>query len=206
MERSRLWAVLCKLICQCIEPFVEDEDEEYGECRGLIIDVCRTTTITPIRNVARHSTPRRPDHMTPAALDFRANGAVSAITCRLSSKFWFLSLLFVILAWTYYPSGRTTTNTMTSLWNVQEAIDTVNQTYEVNADLTSYNYRASLLFSEFLDQVERYACSGGIWTQTTDVEGEVNGLLTYDRRLLRPNVNQWKKDIQSLYTAAAGRR
>ncbi|GFP53028.1 putative beta-glucuronidase [Trichoderma asperellum] len=92
------------------------------------------------------------------------------------------------------------------LWKVQEAINTINQTYEVNADLTSYNYRASVLFREFLDQVERYACSGGIWTQTTDVEGEVNGLLTYDRRLLRPNVSQWKKDIKSLYTAAAGRR
>lgn len=103
------------------------------------------------------------------------------------------------------PSDRAT-NTIISLWNIQEAINTINQTYEVNADLTSYNYRASLLFSEFLDQVERYACSGGIWTQTTDVEGEVNGLLTYDRRLLRPNVNQWKKDINSLYRAAAGRR
>ncbi|UKZ60783.1 uncharacterized protein TrAtP1_002054 [Trichoderma atroviride] len=141
--------------------------------------------------------------MTPVALDSRANGAALVITCRLSSKFWFFSLS---LPWTHWPSDRITTNTIISLWNVQEAINTINQTYEVNADLTSYNYRASLLFSEFRDQVERYACSGGIWTQTTDVEGEVNGLLTYDRRLLRPNANQWKKDIKSLYTAAAGRR
>lgn len=89
---------------------------------------------------------------------------------------------------------------------MQEAINTINQTYEVNADLTSYNYRASVLFREFREQVERYACSGGIWTQTTDVEGEVNGLYTYDRRLLRPNVRQWQNDIKGLYTAAAGRR
>lgn len=93
-----------------------------------------------------------------------------------------------------------------SLWNVQEAINTINQTYEVNADLVSYNYRASLLFREFYDQVERYSCSGGIWTQTTDVEGEVNGLYTYDRRLLRPDPKQWKSDINKLYSAAAGRR
>ncbi|KAL6830249.1 glycoside hydrolase family 2 protein [Trichoderma camerunense] len=92
------------------------------------------------------------------------------------------------------------------LWNVQEAINTINQTYEVNADLVSYNYRASLLFREFYDQVERYSCSGGIWTQTTDVEGEVNGLYTYDRRLLRPDPKQWKSDINKLYSAAAGRR
>lgn len=92
------------------------------------------------------------------------------------------------------------------LWNVQEAINTINQTYEVDADLATYNYRASVLFREFLEQVERYACSGGIWTQTTDVEGEVNGLYTYDRRLLRPDARQWKSDVRKLYAAAAGRR
>ena len=26
-----------------------------------------------------------------------------------------------------------------------------------------------------------FDCNGGIYTQTTDVEGEVNGFLTYDR-------------------------
>ena len=92
-----------------------------------------------------------------------------------------------------------------SLWNVQEAINTINQTYELNADLPTYNYRASVLFKEFLDQVEKYACSGGVWTQTTDVEGEVNGLLTYDRRLLRPDEKQWQHDINALYQAAKKR-
>ena len=28
------------------------------------------------------------------------------------------------------------------------------------------------------DQIQRYACSGGVYTQTTDVEGEMNGLMT----------------------------
>lgn len=50
-----------------------------------------------------------------------------------------------------------------------------------------------------------YACSGGVYTQTTDVEGEVNGLITYDRRFIRPDVEQWKADIQALYDAAEGR-
>ncbi|KAG6256731.1 hypothetical protein E4U49_006892, partial [Claviceps purpurea] len=80
------------------------------------------------------------------------------------------------------------------LWNVHQVIDQMNQTYEIKADLKSYNYRAS-----------RYACSGGVWAQTTDVEGEVNGLYTYDRRVLRPNIDQWKRDIDVLYKAAQKR-
>lgn len=44
-----------------------------------------------------------------------------------------------------------------------------------------------------------------MWTQTTDVEGEVNGLLTYDRRIERVDVQQWQDDIQALFDAAAGR-
>lgn len=50
-----------------------------------------------------------------------------------------------------------------------------------------------------------FACSAGVWTQTTDVEGEVNGLLTYDRRIERPDVQQWQDDIQALFDAASGR-
>lgn len=92
-----------------------------------------------------------------------------------------------------------------SLWNEQKAINQINVTYEINMNLESYNYRAHVLFTEFREQVELFACSGGVWTQTTDVEGEVNGLLTYDRRVERPDVQQWQDDIQSLYDAAAGR-
>ncbi|CAG8977652.1 hypothetical protein HYALB_00006602 [Hymenoscyphus albidus] len=91
------------------------------------------------------------------------------------------------------------------LWNVQEAIDTVNQTYEIDTTIEAWNYRAHILLGELTDQTKLFACSGGVWTQTTDVEGEVNGLLTYDRRVLRPNEEQWKKDIQGLYEAAKAR-
>ncbi|KAG6103137.1 hypothetical protein E4U31_003057 [Claviceps sp. LM219 group G6] len=94
---------------------------------------------------------------------------------------------------------------MENLWNVHQAINQMNQTYEIKADLETYNYRASVLFRELTEQIERYACSGAVWTQTTDVEGEVNGLYTYDRRVLRPNVDQWKRDIDGLYKAAQKR-
>jgi hypothetical protein len=35
---------------------------------------------------------------------------------------------------------------------------------------------------------ETVGLSAGVYTQTTDVEGEVNGLLTYDRKLIKPDV------------------
>ncbi|KAK9596724.1 hypothetical protein V6Z92_003188 [Aspergillus fumigatus] len=68
-----------------------------------------------------------------------------------------------------------------------------------------WNYRSHLLLTELKDQITRFSCSGGIWTQTTDVEGEVNGLLTYDRRLKRVDEKMWKDDIQALYDAAKAR-
>lgn len=92
-----------------------------------------------------------------------------------------------------------------SLWNVREAIDAIDETYEINEDLESYNYRAMVLFRDIREQTEKFACSGAVYTQTSDVEGEVNGLVTYDRRILRPDVQQWKDDIQAIYKAAAER-
>ncbi|KAI1761951.1 glycoside hydrolase family 2 protein [Hypoxylon sp. FL1150] len=91
------------------------------------------------------------------------------------------------------------------LWKVELAVQQINQTYEIDADLDAYNYRGHLLLSELRDQVQKYACSGAVWTQTTDVEGEVNGFLTYDRRLQRTDKQQWRADIQALYDAAASR-
>ncbi|PVH72689.1 glycoside hydrolase family 2 protein [Cadophora sp. DSE1049] len=92
------------------------------------------------------------------------------------------------------------------LWNVQQAIDTINQTYEIDQTLDAWRYRGHFLLNELREQTEKYSCNGGVWTQTTDVEGEVNGLLTYDRRILRPDQETWSKDLQALYDAAAGRR
>ncbi|KAJ5550865.1 hypothetical protein N7535_001196 [Penicillium sp. DV-2018c] len=91
------------------------------------------------------------------------------------------------------------------LWNNQAAIDTIDQTYEIDETIDAWNYRSHRLLDDLEDQVRLYACSGGVWTQTTDVEGEVNGLMTYDRRLERVDVKQWQKDIKALYAAAAAR-
>jgi hypothetical protein len=75
----------------------------------------------------------------------------------------------------------------------------------MHTGLESYHYRAHLLLDQLRDQVEKYACSGAVYTQTTDVEGEVNGLMTYDRRVVRIDVERWKEDIKGLYEAARAR-
>ncbi|KAK4224900.1 beta-galactosidase [Podospora fimiseda] len=91
------------------------------------------------------------------------------------------------------------------LWPVEGAVRTINETYEIHANTDSYNWRAHVLLDLLKQQIERYACSGAVYTQTTDVEGEVNGLVTYDRRFVRVDTQQWRTDIQALYSAAAGR-
>ncbi|KAF2475473.1 putative hydrolase [Lindgomyces ingoldianus] len=91
------------------------------------------------------------------------------------------------------------------LWKVQPSINAINQTYELDDTVEIWNYRAHVLLMELKDQIDRFACSGAIWTQTTDVEGEVNGMVTYDRRINRMNIDQWKSDIKALYDAVAAR-
>lgn len=95
--------------------------------------------------------------------------------------------------------------TIENLWNVKQAIDQIDETYELVPDIPAWNARTMELLGQVRDHTEQYACSGAVYTQTTDVEGEVNGLVTYDRRLYRPNKEEWRAGIRSLYEAAASR-
>ena len=40
-------------------------------------------------------------------------------------------------------------------------------------------------FADNLMLIIRQGCSAAVYTQTTDVEGEVNGLMTYDREIIK---------------------
>lgn len=40
-------------------------------------------------------------------------------------------------------------------------------------------------YIDILDKLAGIAYTGGVYTQTTDVEGEVNGLMTYDRKVVK---------------------
>jgi hypothetical protein len=77
--------------------------------------------------------------------------------------------------------------------------------YELTNTTEAWNYRCLQNIQQLREQVEMFACSGGIWTQTTDVEGEVNGMLTYDRRINRMDKALWQKSLAALYAAAEKR-
>ncbi|KIW00152.1 uncharacterized protein PV09_08328, partial [Verruconis gallopava] len=89
------------------------------------------------------------------------------------------------------------------LWKVKQAIDAIDHTYELYDTIDAWNFRSHFIMTELLYQTQLYSCAGAVWTQTTDVEGEVNGMMTYDRRILRPDVIRWRADIQAVYDASA---
>ena len=47
--------------------------------------------------------------------------------------------------------------------------------------------------------------AGSVYTQTTDVENEVNGLLTYDRKVLKYDADALKKAHEAIIAAAEGK-
>jgi hypothetical protein len=79
-------------------------------------------------------------------------------------------------------------------------------------DKNNWGYRtfqnADTLFrtySSYLNQIVPFikrGLSAAIYTQTTDVEIECNGLMTYDRRVIKVPENQLKVASQRLYDAA----
>ena len=83
---------------------------------------------TRIRNAARRSTQHRAHHTIRLGLASRANSADWGTTFLSSS----MSIVRSII-------GRALTR---SLWNVSGAIGTINETYELDADLETWNYRA----------------------------------------------------------------
>ncbi|QEU90065.1 glycoside hydrolase family 2 [Streptomyces kanamyceticus] len=57
-----------------------------------------------------------------------------------------------------------------------------------------------------LDELRKLACkgdNGAVYTQITDVEGELNGLLTYDRRVVKPDVKRLKAAHEALIRDAS---
>ncbi|WWC86260.1 uncharacterized protein L201_001133 [Kwoniella dendrophila CBS 6074] len=91
------------------------------------------------------------------------------------------------------------------LWNDPKAIKSINETYEIDETLEKWNSRSRDLLTMLQSQISTHACSGAVWTQTVDVEGEINGLMTYDRNLDRVDRGIWKEAIQNLFKAAAAK-
>ncbi|HSJ68957.1 MAG TPA: glycoside hydrolase family 2 TIM barrel-domain containing protein [Anditalea sp.] len=53
-------------------------------------------------------------------------------------------------------------------------------------------------YAETLKSLVRAGFSGAVYTQTTDVEGEVNGLMTYDRKKVKMDVSRIRKINQEV--------
>ena len=59
-----------------------------------------------------------------------------------------------------------------------------------------------------MDQVEKLAAkglAGSVYTQTTDVENEINGLMTYDRKVLKYDADALKEAHRRIVAAAEGK-
>ncbi len=57
--------------------------------------------------------------------------------------------------------------------------------YQVTTDSNDYLARYRRKFEEVVRQAKENGLSASVYTQTTDVEGEINGLLTYDRAVAK---------------------
>ena len=56
-------------------------------------------------------------------------------------------------------------------------------------------------FLEMLKVFVQTGCAAAVYTQTTDVEGEVNGLMTYDRKVIKLDVPRIAKGNQSVISS-----
>ncbi|QJB33153.1 beta-galactosidase [Chitinophaga oryzae] len=68
-----------------------------------------------------------------------------------------------------------------------------------NADEMFKRYSA---FTDRLEELIKLGLSAAVYTQTTDVEVEINGLMTYDRRVQKVPVEKLKAASQKLYNPA----
>ena len=82
-----------------------------------------------------------------------------------------------------------------NLWN-PEIRNWGYQTYYSSEDLLkNYIYK----FDQIVKMKEQNGLSAAVYTQTTDVEGEINGLMTYDRKVTKMPTQTLKEMHSKLY-------
>ena len=69
-------------------------------------------------------------------------------------------------------------------------------------DETEYKERYTTSI-EKLNELRAKGIAGGVYTQTTDVEGEINGLMTYDRKVIKIPAEELAELHSKLYTEPA---
>lgn len=78
-----------------------------------------------------------------------------------------------------------------------------NNAYEMQASVEALTGRYERLQRELQILVEQKGLGAAIYTQTTDVEHEVNGFLTYDRKFEKMNFARVKEVNEAVFRAAA---
>lgn len=56
-------------------------------------------------------------------------------------------------------------------------------------------------YDKMLEQIAADGCSAAVYTQTTDVEGEINGLMTYDRKVIKLDIKAVSKANKAVIAA-----
>jgi hypothetical protein len=77
-----------------------------------------------------------------------------------------------------------------------------NNAYEMQPSVDALTKRFERAQSELLPLVTQKGLGGAIYTQTTDVEHEVNGFLTYDRKVEKMDFQRVKAANEAIYHAA----
>ena len=81
------------------------------------------------------------------------------------------------------------------LWNPEMRNWGYQTYYNAQELLTNYIYK----FNQIAEMKERNGLSAAVYTQTTDVEGEINGLMTYDRKVIKMPAEKLKELHAKLY-------
>ncbi len=82
-----------------------------------------------------------------------------------------------------------------NLWNPEMRNWGYQTYYNAEELLKNYIYK----FNQILEMKEKNGLSAAVYTQTTDVEGEINGLMTYDREVTKIPAQALKKLHSKLY-------
>lgn len=77
--------------------------------------------------------------------------------------------------------------------------------YEMTRDRAELTRRYGQVSDDLEDVVRRDGLSGAVYTQTSDVENEVNGLFTYDRRILKPDADAVREHNRRVIDAGSER-
>ena len=78
-----------------------------------------------------------------------------------------------------------------------------NNAYEMQSSVADLTQRFERLQAELQGLVEQKGLGAAIYTQTTDVEHEVNGFLTYDRKFEKMDFQRVKRANEAIFRVAA---